>query len=125
MKRSLAITTMFAGLALTGLPFTAQAVPSPNNHLLDIQRVTTSSVRVVTSCRPDPNPGTGSENLIVSFPELGEFGGLSLIHCNGKRQTVTVPLQVTLVPNTRAYTYVTVSGDSGEINAWGTFTVHK
>jgi hypothetical protein len=103
----------------------AQAAPSPNNHLLDIVKVSSTAVTVKTSCNPDPNPGTGTEFISASFPELGQFGGSTQLQCNGRKQTVVIPLTAAPPVGTRVYTYVSISGDSGEINAWGTFRVQR
>jgi len=123
VRRALAAAALAVPLTLTTV--SAQAAPSPNNHLLDIVRVTTTSVTVKTSCNPDPNPGTGTEFISASFPDLGQFGGSTELQCNGRKQTVVIPLTSSPPAGTRAYTYVSISGDTGEINAWGTFRVQR
>lgn len=126
MKRT---TFTFAGIGLAlgavAVATPAQAAPSPNGHLLDIVSVSTTSVVVRTSCNPDPNPGTGTEFITASFPDLGLFGGTAQLSCNSHRQTVVIPLTNAPAAGTRAYTYVSISGDSGEINDWGTFRVRR
>jgi len=121
--RLLTTAAIAAPLALMAIP--AQAAPSPNGHLLDIVSVSTTSVVVRTSCNPDPNPGTGTEFITASFPDLGLFGGSTQLQCDSTRQTVVIPLTAAPAAGTRAYTYVSISGDSGEINDWGTFRVRR
>jgi hypothetical protein len=123
MRRVLTAAALAVPLTLTAV--SAQAAPSPNNHLLDIVKVTSTSVTAKTSCNPDPNPGTGMEFITVSFPDLGTFGGTAQLQCNSRKQTVIIPLTAGPAVGTRVFTYVSISGDSGEINAWGTFRVQR
>lgn len=120
MKIGLIAAALTLPLAAGAAP--AQAAPSPNNNMLDITRVTTTSVTIDTSCPSDP-----PQNVIVyEEAPTPRFLGMASITCTGARQRVTVAFSsATLAARTRVDLYVTVSGDSGEINEWGTFVVHR
>jgi hypothetical protein len=118
MRVSRVLAMVIMGVTVTSAPLVAGAIPSPNGHLLDITRATTSSVIIKTSCRPDP-----PETAFVTT-DTGTFLGSTPITCTGQRQTIVIPLSIPLTAGDKINLTATVSGDSGEINDFATVVVH-
>lgn len=94
-----------------------------DNPFLAIKQVSTTSVTLSTTCRSDP-----PQNIIIGFPNDDDVSafGFQAITCNGKKQTVVVPLSgAPLQVGRDIFTSVTISGDSGEYNDWGTYRVKR
>lgn len=125
MWKTLAASALLLATAAPLAP-AAQAAPSPNNHLLTIKSVHQSYLTVVTRCSPDPNPSTGKQHLSAYTPD--QSLGFEQITCDGTRQRILVPYTSSgnrLDRGDRVQVYATISGDSGEINAWRTVKVKR